>query len=191
MRATAAELDRLQVEHPGLRDRTRRRPSWRRPTRRAERSSLPSTAACTAAPSGTSSSPPAPPPSAPASDRTRRRASTPCSVNAGGLVGNGCVGEVSSPGTSLCGTGRSSIGQTGSPVTRSKTKAKPCLVSCTTASIFLPLDRDRHQVRRRRRVVVPQAVVHDLEVPLALAGRRVEADERLARTRFAPSRRPP
>src|SRR5262245_51040959 len=40
---------------------------------------------------------------------------------AGGLVGNGCVGEYHSPGTSPFGTGRSSIGQTGSPVTRSKT----------------------------------------------------------------------
>ena len=36
-------------------------------------------------------------------------------------VGEGRVGEVRSPGTVLCGTGRSSIGQTGSPVTRSNT----------------------------------------------------------------------
>ena len=32
--------------------------------------------------------------------------------NAGGLVGNGCVGEYHSPGTSPCGTGRSTNGQT-------------------------------------------------------------------------------
>ena len=32
---------------------------------------------------------------------------------AGGLVGNGCVGDVFSPGTSDCGTGFSSIGQIG------------------------------------------------------------------------------
>src|SRR5947209_3577092 len=38
----------------------------------------------------------------------------------GGFVGNGCVGDDSSPGTSLFGTARSSIGQRGSPVTRSK-----------------------------------------------------------------------
>ena len=63
---------------------------------------------------------------------------TPCSVNAGGLVGNGCVGQVTSPGTSLFATGRSSIGQTGRPVTRSKTNAKPCLVSWTTASTRVP-----------------------------------------------------
>src|SRR5688572_19015459 len=38
-----------------------------------------------------------------------------------GLVGCGCVGDVFSPGTSDCGTGRSSIGQIGSPVARSNT----------------------------------------------------------------------
>src|SRR4029079_13951199 len=35
---------------------------------------------------------------------------------AGGLVGNGCVGDVFSPGPSDCCTGRSSIGQIGWPV---------------------------------------------------------------------------
>ena len=40
---------------------------------------------------------------------------------AGGFVGNGRVGDVFSPGTSDCGTGRSSIGQTGTPVVRSST----------------------------------------------------------------------
>ncbi len=38
-----------------------------------------------------------------------------------GRVGNGWVGEVFSPGTSDCGTGRSSIGHTGSPVSRLNT----------------------------------------------------------------------
>jgi hypothetical protein len=46
---------------------------------------------------------------------------TPCGENAGGLVGNGCVGHASSPGTSLFGAGRSSMGHTGLPVTRSNT----------------------------------------------------------------------
>ena len=44
-----------------------------------------------------------------------------CFAKGGGLVGNGCVGQPCSPGTSLAGTGRSSIGQIGSPVTRLKT----------------------------------------------------------------------
>ena len=64
---------------------------------------------------------------------------TPCGVNAGGLVGNGCVGYGFSPGTfESVGTGRSSIGHTGTPVTRSNTNANPCLVTWTTASIRLP-----------------------------------------------------
>src|SRR5690242_18028466 len=47
----------------------------------------------------------------------------PCRSNAGGFVGNGCVGEYHSPGTSPFSTGRSSIGHTGSPVTRSDRKS--------------------------------------------------------------------
>ena len=35
------------------------------------------------------------------------------------------------PGTSVCGTGRSSMGHTGLPVTRSNTKIRPILVTCT------------------------------------------------------------
>ena len=52
--------------------------------------------------------------------------------------GIGCVRDVRSPGTSLCGTGFSMIGHTGFPVTRSKTKMKPCLVGATTASMAVP-----------------------------------------------------
>ena len=44
-----------------------------------------------------------------------------CGANGGGAVGNGCVGHARSPGMSLGGTGRSSMGHTGSPVTRSNT----------------------------------------------------------------------
>ena len=42
-------------------------------------------------------------------------ASRPEYSNGAGLVGNGCVGEARSPGTSDGGTGRSSIGQIGLP----------------------------------------------------------------------------
>src|SRR6185503_5887251 len=42
-------------------------------------------------------------------------------ANGGGAVGNGCVGELCSPGVSDWGTGRSSIGQSGVPVMRFKT----------------------------------------------------------------------
>ena len=63
---------------------------------------------------------------------------TPWRSNGFGLVGNGCVGDVRSPGTSVCGTGRSSIGQTGAPVARSKTKVNACFVTCATALIGFP-----------------------------------------------------
>ena len=57
---------------------------------------------------------------------------------AGGLVGNGCVGLVVSPGTSEAGTGRSSIGHTGCPVTRSNTKRNACFPGTATALIARP-----------------------------------------------------
>jgi hypothetical protein len=55
-----------------------------------------------------------------------------------GFVGNGCVGDVFSPGTVDCGTGRSTIGQIGSPVSRSSTKTKPCLVIWASSLRGLP-----------------------------------------------------
>src|SRR6266849_10783401 len=64
---------------------------------------------------------------------------TACRAYAGGFVGNGCVGDVFSPGTSDCGTGRSSIGHTGWPVTRSKTYRNDSLLGSATALIAFPL----------------------------------------------------
>src|SRR5437763_3723971 len=65
-------------------------------------------------------------------------ADTPLREYAGGLVGIGCVGAYHSPGTAPFSTGRSSIGQTGWPLTRSKTYRIPCLVGCATALIARP-----------------------------------------------------
>src|SRR2546425_4434898 len=59
-------------------------------------------------------------------------------ANGRGLVGKGCVGHALSPGTSLLGTDRSSIGHSGVPVTRSNTYRNPILVACATTSIILP-----------------------------------------------------
>ena len=44
-----------------------------------------------------------------------------------------------------------------------------------------PFVRHRDQLRRRGEVVVPQVVVHDLEVPQALAGAGVERDQASSR----------
>ena len=65
----------------------------------------------------------------------------PCRSNAAGRVGNGWVGEYHSPGTLPAGTGRSSMGHTGSPVTRSKTYTKACLLGWAMALISLPSTR--------------------------------------------------
>src|SRR6478736_7719043 len=70
----------------------------------------------------------------------RSSTDTPVRSYAGGLVGKGCVGEYHSPGTSPFATGRSSIGQIGSPVSRLKTYSHACLVGCATAFTVRPLD---------------------------------------------------
>ena len=69
----------------------------------------------------------------------RSSIATPWLSNGAGRVGNGWVGQGTSPAMSVSvGTGRSSIGQTGSPVTRSKTNVNPCFVICATALIGRP-----------------------------------------------------
>src|SRR4051794_22113217 len=62
----------------------------------------------------------------------RSSTDTPVRSYGGGLVGKGCVGEYHSPGTSPFGTGRSSIGQIGWPVTRSNTYSQACLLGTAT-----------------------------------------------------------
>ena len=68
---------------------------------------------------------------------------------------------------------------TGSPVTRSKTKTSPIFVSCTTAGIVRPARVDVDENRLRRQVVVPDVVMDQLLMPAADAGRRVERDQRV------------
>ena len=68
----------------------------------------------------------------------RSSTETPCCSNGGGLVGEGWVDEYHSPGTLPPGTERSSIGQTGAPVTRSNTQVKPCLLTMATALMSRP-----------------------------------------------------
>ena len=108
---------------------------------------------------------------------------------AGGLVGKGCVGEVFSPGTSDCGTGRSSIGHTGCPVTRSKTYRYDSLLGKATALIAFPSDVDIGQDGRGRKIVVPDRVMHHLEMPLPLAGLQIDAHQALAEQDCRPAAR--
>ena len=66
----------------------------------------------------------------------------PWSAHGAGRVGNGRVGYGTSAGTSVsAATQCSSIGQAGSPVTRSKTDVTPCFETSATASIVRPSTR--------------------------------------------------
>ena len=56
---------------------------------------------------------------------------------------------------------------------------KPCLLTCASGLDRLAVDVDVDEDRRRRKVVVPHAVMHALEVPRALAGLRVDRHDRL------------
>jgi hypothetical protein len=55
-----------------------------------------------------------------------------------GFSGNGCVGAADSPSIELPGTGRSSTPNTGSPVSRLRTKTRPIFVSWMTAGTVEP-----------------------------------------------------
>ena len=55
-----------------------------------------------------------------------------------GVVVNGCVGALRSPGTLDAGTERSTTSFTGAPVSRSSTNNVPILVGCTTAAMATP-----------------------------------------------------
>ncbi|PYP12551.1 MAG: hypothetical protein DMD56_03650 [Gemmatimonadetes bacterium] len=50
----------------------------------------------------------------------------------------GWVRDASSPGMSLDGTGRSSTGKIGRPVSRSSTNSMPVFVACNTAGTLAP-----------------------------------------------------
>ena len=115
---------------------------------------------------------------------------TPCGVTGGGRVGNGCRAALRSPGTSLCGTGRSSIGQTGWPVDAIEYEHEAMLRQLGDGFDAAPGDGEVHQHRLRGQRIVPDAMVDELVVPAADAGFRVQRDQRLgeqvvARTRAA------
>ena len=81
-----------------------------------------------------------------------------------GLIGNGCVGHVASPGTVLWGTGRSSSPKTGSPVTRLKTNKRPIFVMTATAGIVAPFRLTSISVGAAGRGVVPVGAGAQIDV---------------------------
>ena len=70
----------------------------------------------------------------------------PWRSNAGGLDGMGWVLEYHSPGTSPGMTFFSGIGQTGLPVSRSRTNRKLCLVGWASALMIFPLCGMSHRI---------------------------------------------
>src|SRR5215216_2520630 len=96
-------------------------------------------------------------------------------ANGCGFVGKGCVGQLWSPGTSDWGTGRSSIGKIGSPVSRLRRKRKPILVACATAGMSLPSLRT--VIRLGWQIIIQDVVVHDLIIPDQLAAGSAECND--------------
>ena len=163
------------------RDRTNRPASWRRSARRPCRSCRPSPRTIGGVKSGPSLY----------CDATfsasalisgvksiRSFSWTPCSSNGGGLVGNGCVALVFSPGTVLCSTGRSSIGHTGCAGLAIEDVEKSLLGRLRHRLDRPAVHGDVDQDRRARDVVVPDAVVDELIVPDALAGLQFDGEQR-------------
>ena len=107
----------------------------------------------------------------------RSASDTPCRSYGAGLVGCGCVGEYHSPGTLPASTLRSSIGHTGAPVTRSNTKRYAHFVTLRDGSDRLAVHGDVDERRRRRQVVIPDVVMHELVVPHAFTGSRIDTHE--------------
>ena len=87
--------------------------------------------------------------------------------------GNGCVAAVACRGS--CGTARSSMPTIGSPVSRSRMYAQPVLPTSTIALRARPSDVQVHEHDGVARVVVPDVVMHLLEVPAVFAGLRARS----------------
>ncbi len=117
--------------------------------------------------------------SASSGDRNGLMSSTPnvCLTYCGGLVGWGCVGQLASPSISLFGTGRSSIGQIGCAGHAIEDVQPPGLVGDDDDVAVPSLVTDGRELRRRAGIQIPEVVVHELEMPPALAAARVERDD--------------
>src|SRR4030095_11559122 len=95
-----------------------------------------------------------------------------------GCVGKGCVGESTSPGTPPCGTGRSSTGNSGSPPRRTGENKVAHLGGLDECGNGSAVHREVEEHGLRRRVVVPEVVVHGAEVPAHETSGAVERDDR-------------
>ncbi len=98
--------------------------------------------------------------------------------NGFGLRGKGCVGEATSPGTSLAGTGRSSTPKTGSPGRSIEHEHQSHLRHLDDSRDQAAVAANVGEDWLRRRIEVPEVVMNELRVPAAPAGRGIERHER-------------
>ena len=94
-----------------------------------------------------------------------------------GLIGNGCVAEAASPGTSLGGDGPLLDAEDRRACRAVEDEDQPHLGQLDDRRNGACPLMDVGQDRLRRQVVVPQIVVHELKVPAPFAGRGVEGDQ--------------
>ena len=100
-------------------------------------------------------------------------------ANGAGFVGNGCVGDVCSPGTSDCGTRALLDRPDRLAALAIEHEQEAVLRRLRDDFARAAAVADRQQLRRLRQVVVPKIVVHELLMPEPAAGARVERDERV------------
>ena len=103
-----------------------------------------------------------------------------CLTYGSGLVGCGCVGQLSSPGISRL-RHRPFLDRPDRFARHAVEHVEPAgLVRRDDHVAVAAVVTDGRQLRRRARVEVPEVVVHELEVPEPLAGARIERHDRRA-----------
>ena len=93
-------------------------------------------------------------------------------------MGNGCVGDARSPGTSDCRD--RSLFDRPDRLARHTVEREHEALFCYLCDRLDPLavNRDIEEIRRCRQVVIPETVVHELVVPDPLARLDIEAHKR-------------
>ena len=100
-------------------------------------------------------------------------------VSGGGFVGNGCVGQVCSPGRVVCAH-RAFFDRPQRPAGHAvEHEEQPVLGSLRDSVDLTSVLPDGKQHRRRRQILVEQVVMGDLKMPETLARIRVERNERV------------
>ena len=108
----------------------------------------------------------------------RSSSEKPCFETGAGLVGKGWVAAVRSPGTSLAGTRAFFDGPDRLSGHAIEDEDQAHLGRHDDRGDLLARDLDVDKGRGRGEIVVPESVVDRLKMPDALAGHRIQADDR-------------